>query len=160
MDSIFNGVLWFFGMIIGFFVGGSTERAHLKSLDEREARFKGVLQMNVRSLPANWSVHHAGMVQGQVVVASDFYKSFLMNWRNFFGGESRTMRVLMQRARREAQLRMVEQAAALGANVVWNVRIETSEVGKDMGRSGAAMAEAFAYGTALKVDADPAKPLS
>ena len=56
----------------------------------------------------------------------------------------------MERARREAVVRMLRQAQEHGANVVWNVRIETSTIqGKQKGKS--AGVEVMAYGTAMKV---------
>lgn len=145
-------------LALGYAVGSQRERAHLQSLDDRERRYANVLQVNVRTLPANWEVQHAGLVQGQAVIATDYFKTFRMAVRNFFGGEARSMQTLMQRARREATARMVEEAHALGANAVWNIRIETSEMGQSMGNKGAAIAEAFAYGTALTVHTGDATP--
>ena len=56
----------------------------------------------------------------------------------------------MERARRQALVRMLRQAQQFGANVVWNVRIETSTIqGKQEGKSGGV--EVMAYGTAMKV---------
>lgn len=136
-------------LLVGFFVGAAVERSHLRDLDTRETRSAGILRVNLLRLPSNWRSESAGLVVGQVVVSSDYFKTFRMRVRNVFGGESRAMVTLMTRARREAVLRMVEEAAAAGANAVWNVRIDTSEIG---GAKGAIMVEAFAYGTALKVE--------
>jgi len=139
-------------IILGFIVGRAVERAHLRSLDEREARYQSVMRANIRALPANWKVSDAALVHGQAVIATDYFKSFAMRLRNIVGGEARSVETLMRRARREATLRMIEQAAALGANAVWNVRIETSEIGRGTAGKGAVMAEAFVYATALRVE--------
>lgn len=151
-NILYGGTVSIMLLIVGYFVGSARERTHLQSLDERERHYADILRVNVRSLPKNWDVKHARLVQGEAVIATDYFKSFRMKVRNFFGGEAHAMQTLMQRARREAIMRMVEEAAALGANAVWNIRIETSEMGRSMGNKGAAIAEAFAYGTALTVN--------
>ena len=45
-----------------------------------------------------------------------------------------------------------EEAAAIGANAVWCVRLDTSTIGRGHARRGMAIAEVFAYGTALRVE--------
>ena len=55
----------------------------------------------------------------------------------------------MERARREALLRMVESAKGMGANAVANVRFETSNIGNMRRKRAAAMVEMYAYGTAI-----------
>ncbi len=153
-EVLFGGAVPIILLILGYVIGTARERAHLKSLDSRERRYANVLQVNVRSLPENWEVKQAGLVQGQAVISTDYFKSVRMKIRNFFGGEAKSMQTLMQRARREATVRMIDEATALGANAVWNIRIETSEMGQSMGNKGAAIAEAYVYGTALTVHTD------
>ena len=50
----------------------------------------------------------------EVVVASDYLKSWLASWRKMFGGEMKSFRTLQERAKREAVLRLTEQAVAQG----------------------------------------------
>ena len=70
--------------------------------------------------------------------------------RNFFGGRVSAYETLVDRARREATLRMKQQADAWGADTICNVRIETSSISKGAkGRVGAV--EVYAYGTALRL---------
>jgi uncharacterized protein YbjQ (UPF0145 family) len=61
------------------------------------------------------------------------------------GGNVRTMIDMCDKARSEAFLFMLQQAAALGANAVLNFRYDTTEVGQ-------AMSEVLAYGTAVWVE--------
>ena len=68
----------------------------------------------------------------------------MAGFKNLVGGELKAYTELLQESRQEAQDRMVEQAKAMGANAVVNVRFATSSVAQ-----GAA--ELFAYGTAVKV---------
>jgi len=56
---------------------------------------------------------------------------------------------LVERSRREAIVRMLREAQAAGANVIWNVRLETATIqGKQQGKSGGI--EVLAYGTAMR----------
>ena len=57
---------------------------------------------------------------------------------------------LLDRGRREAILRMKEQAIAWGATQVINVRLETSSIGKQTGGKGLVSIEVIAYGTGIK----------
>jgi uncharacterized protein YbjQ (UPF0145 family) len=59
---------------------------------------------------------------------------------------------LLDRARREALLRMKAQAAALSADMIINVRLETSSIGVgETNRKGLSSVEMLAYGTAVRL---------
>ena len=95
---------------------------------------------------------------GGVVVASDYFKSFLAGLVNFFGGAVVSYESLIDRARREAMLRMKAEAKVLEAELIFNVKFETMTVGS--GRT--ASVEVLAYGTALvpgkNIDSEPVSP--
>jgi uncharacterized protein YbjQ (UPF0145 family) len=55
----------------------------------------------------------------------------------------------MERARREATLRLLQHARDLGATEVWNVRYETSNIMSASRRSPGVSVEIFAFGTAV-----------
>ncbi|MFH1923844.1 MAG: YbjQ family protein, partial [Planctomycetota bacterium] len=139
------------GMVfVGWLVGSTVEAAHFRKLAEWEQRLSGILMSDMKRLPPNWQVTDATLVVGEAVIATDYFKVFVAGLRNFFGGRVRSYETLMDRARREAIVRMLRQAQQLGANAVWNVRIETSTIqGKQQNKSGGV--EVMAYGTALKV---------
>jgi uncharacterized protein YbjQ (UPF0145 family) len=63
---------------------------------------------------------------------------------------------LLDRARREAVLRMKEEARRQGYRLIVNVKVESSNIAGG-NRGGLPAVEAFAYGTALKPVA-PAEP--
>ncbi len=87
---------------------------------------------------------------GATVVASDYLKTFVANLKNLFGGELKSFASLMDRSRREARLRMVEEARRQGAIGVINVRFETSQIGAATSQSkGSGMSEVICYGTAI-----------
>jgi uncharacterized protein YbjQ (UPF0145 family) len=129
-------------------VGGFQERRHLRSLEEREARFKDIRVNNLKRIADPHTVGEAAMVLGQVVIATDYYKSFVTRLKNLIGGEMKTAMSLCTRARREALLRLLEQAQAMGAREVWNVRYGFSNIaGTAVG--SAMQIELIAYGTAI-----------
>jgi uncharacterized protein YbjQ (UPF0145 family) len=133
----------------GLLIGGAIERAHLRRLDQREQELSGILVSDMRWLPAGWQVSDGHLVVGQAVIATDYFKVFVAGLRNLFGGRVRSYETLMERARREALVRMLDQARAAGCNVVWSVRLETSTIqGKQQGKSGGV--EVMAYGTAMR----------
>jgi uncharacterized protein YbjQ (UPF0145 family) len=85
------------------------------------------------------------------VIASDQFKRFLGKWQNFLGGKVGTYERIMDRARREAKLRLLEHAERENCNVVWCFRQETSTIGSGPALRGMVMAEVFVYGTAYRV---------
>lgn len=138
-------------LIVGWITGRIIERNHFKSLQEREARYGHIGVTSLKPAGEHPSVVLRAYVDGQAVIAADVFKQRLASIRNFFGGEMRSMGTVLTRARREAILRMIEQADRLGADQVWNLRIETSTIGGGEEQEGRAMAEVHAYGTAVKL---------
>lgn len=145
-------------LVLGFTVGTLVERAHFKRLEKREAAVRDIFVTNLRKLPTRGVVRAYGLVTGEVVIASDYFKTFAATLRKLVGGELHAFESLMVRARREALLRMVESAKSMGADAVTNVRFATSNIGGVRRKRAAAMVEMYAYGTAVRlansVDAD------
>jgi uncharacterized protein YbjQ (UPF0145 family) len=118
-----------FLLALGFFAGSYAERAHYSNLAVREARNKDVLITQLRSFPGAIRGPSAPkMFCGEAVIASDYLKSFLSKIRKIFGGELRSYLSLLERARREALQRVVEQAVAEGYNAVCNLRYDTVDI--------------------------------
>ncbi len=97
---------------------------------------------NIEIIPGRTVSKHLGMVQGNTVRAKHAGKDIMAGFKNIFGGELKSYTELLQEAREEAVARMLEQAKAIGANAVLNVRFSTSSI-------AAGAAELFAYGTAV-----------
>lgn len=133
---------------IAFVVGGFQDRRHGRSLDERQALFKAITVTNLKRVTRPDTVVKASLVIGQVVIATDYYKSFATGLKNFIGGEMKNAISLCTRGRREALLRLLEQAHAMGATEVWNVRYGFSNIA-GAGTSAALQVELIAYGTAI-----------
>ncbi len=85
---------------------------------------------------------HLGLVQGSSVRAKHAGKDILAGFKNFVGGELTAYTELMQESRAEAMQRMLEQARAVGANAVLNVRFSTASI-------AVGAAEIYIYGTAV-----------
>jgi len=144
MDA-FIGLALTLGLIaLGFVVGRILEARHLAELDRREAATRSVVVVDVKTLPPGFEAQGGALVMGEAVIAADYFKTFAASLRTIVGGELRTYQTMLSRARREARLRMVEQARSLGSELVLNVRFEWSEVGPQL-----PSAEIFCYGTAV-----------
>ena len=146
MDALFQLGVVLILLIFGFFVGRSREKAHYASIRQREAQWASrpaVTLENPLSLPA---VKACRLVTGTAVISVDYYKRFLAGLRTIFGGEMRSYSTLIDRARREAVLRMKE--AAPEADLYYNVHLQTSSI-NDGQKQAVAAVEVIAYSTAI-----------
>ena len=137
-------------VLIGLIVGSILERKHFESIRKREKASIKLPVINLDSYDKNKTLRKSYLVSGSVVISVDYFKRFLAGLRNIFGGRVVTYESLVDRARREAILRMKEKCPA--ANLIINLRIETSTISKQ-GRSGqksVGCVEAIAYGTAIQ----------
>lgn len=84
-----------------------------------------------------------GLVKGSTIQSRNVGKDILQGLKTLVGGELKAYTEMMNDARALATKRMVQDAEALGADAVVNVRYTSSSV-----MQGAA--EVMAYGTAVK----------
>lgn len=147
-------LLGLFFVVILLFIGGFTgyvlEQQHLDSLErrERELRHLSVVNTGKRGpWPAGREVR---LCAGSVVISSDYFKTFIAGILTLFGGNLPVYETLMQRARREALVRLKVDAAAWGATEVLNVRLETSTLSDHWDDQGIISVEVIAYGTAIR----------
>lgn len=141
------------GLMLGiaFFVGRASERRHFSELARRELQLQHAPVTTLRRPPAAVEVARSQLVTGSAVISLDYFKRFAAGLRSLIGGRIRAYEPLLVRGRREALLRMREQAALQGFDMVINVRLETSclaATGSDGKRT--AGVEVLAYGTALQ----------
>lgn len=132
-------------LAVGYFAGRLLERRHYASIRRRERELQRVLALNTRYLPEGVSAERTRLVSGSVVVSSDYFKTFVAGFRNLFGGRFRGYETLLERARREALLRLKQQARAAGSSLVIGVRFHTTQVAGSQTPS----VEVMAYGTAI-----------
>ncbi|MDO4905548.1 MAG: YbjQ family protein [Lautropia sp.] len=144
---LFNIGLPLLLVLIAFFVGAHNERRHYASILRRERELADILTFSSRKPPEFFSDQQ--LVQGSVVVSSDYFKRTVAFLRQIFGGDVKSYESLLDRARREAILRMKAQARLQGADAIFNVRLDTSSLSQTAGGGGVSgTVEVLAYGTA------------
>lgn len=135
---------------VGYFVGSYIERKSFAHIREREAKTLHVPMVTYgakQPLPDNVE---AAMFVGSVVVCADYFKIIVAGLRNLVGGRVTVYESVLDRGRREAILRMKEQAIAWGGTQIANVRLETADVGSKSSQQGIIAIEVAAYCTALR----------
>jgi uncharacterized protein YbjQ (UPF0145 family) len=142
--------------------GGILERRHLKGLLLLESGSRDVLAVTIEDIPADWQVESSELVMGNVVIAQDYFKRFAASIKGVFGGNIGVFEPLLERARREALIRMKGVAHARGYETIINVRIETSRMASARGDGkGTAGVEILAFGTAIRLsNAPPSRRLA
>ncbi len=148
MGNVLIQLIPVFLIILGFATGKYIEKKHLRSLARREPALRGIRVCNLRNFPVELRSQKSFLVTGSVVIATDYFKVFAAGLRKLFGGEIKTYRSLLERARREAMTRMLEAAKKGGADSIWNVRFETLTI---HGKKKAGGVEILVYGTAVKM---------
>jgi uncharacterized protein YbjQ (UPF0145 family) len=140
-------------MLLGAWIsGGILERRHQRNLLLLESGSRGVLALTVEDIPPDWHVERSDLVMGNVVISQDYFKRFAASIRGIFGGNIRVFEPLLQRARREALVRMKGVAHARGYDTIINVRIETSKLASSRrDGKGTAGVEILAFGTAISL---------
>ena len=141
-------------IVVALLVGRALENRHFKSIREREATYSSYPAVPTQSWDFETPVIDSRLVAASVVVSLDHFKRILAGFRNFFGGNIRSYESLLDRARREAILRLKEQAS--DCHIIVNLRLVTSNIAsiqyKNKGTSGV---EVLAFGTAVRYNADP-----
>lgn len=139
----------FLFLIIGLIVTGITgtwiEKKHFRSVVARE-RARMSLPLTSENFTAlhGDKIFHVKFVSGSCVVGADFFKVWISGLKSIFGGKLTAYESLLDRARREAVIRMKDKAGD-NADMIVQMRLEMSEIGK-----GAL--EIVAYGTAVYLD--------
>ncbi len=109
MDSLFQNLdIAFFAALfaIGYLAGRWNESRHYKSIRRREQELAGVLLFSNRFPPFASGRHDTHLVAGSVVIADDYFKKVVAGLYSLVGGRVRSYESLLDRARREAVLRM------------------------------------------------------
>ena len=101
-----------------------------------------MLLLNIDHVPGR-EIEALSIVKGTIVQSKNFGKDFMASMKTLVGGEITGYTEMLNEARQIATKRMVDEAQALGADAVVNVRYGSSSV-----MQGAA--EVIAYGTAVK----------
>ncbi len=102
-----------------------------------------MLLLNIEHIPGK-QIEALGIVKGSVVQSKNFGKDFMAGMKTLVGGEIESYTQMLVEARQIATKRMVDEAQALGADAIVNVRYASSSL-----MQGAA--EITAYGTAVRI---------
>lgn len=99
--------------------------------------------LNIDYIPGK-EIEALGLVKGTTVQSKNFGKDFMAGMKTLVGGEIKDYTAMLNEARQIAVERMVDEAVAMEADAILNVRFSSSSV-----MQGAA--EVVAYGTAVKI---------
>ncbi|MBI9074525.1 MAG: heavy metal-binding domain-containing protein [Desulfatibacillum sp.] len=146
-----NIILFFAFLALGYGVGTYLEKRHYRDIEAREKAYLNIPIVTMEeTVGYEQEVASANLVSGSVVISIDYFKRILSGLQMFVGGRVTAYETLVDRARREAILRMIENSH--GADIIENVRVETSAIGQSANRKQAVgSVEALAYGTAIKL---------
>ena len=154
LNLLLNFGLPVFLLVATYFVGSVLEARHFRDIKRREEATHGYPVVSFRTMPDNWSAESSAMVSGSIVISLDYFKRVIAGLRSLVGGRITTYEPLLERARREAVLRMVESARRQGYDAIINVRLETSRLANAArDGKGTAGVEMLAFGTAVKLAA-------
>ena len=132
-------------LIVGYVFGTIIEKRHFSSLAKREEEMLYLPMIALKKPLHDAGITRSILVTGSVVISIDFFKKFVAGLINFFGGNISVYETLIDRARREAILRMKESAK--DASEIINIKIETSSITKNT--KGVGAIEVLSYGTAI-----------
>ena len=135
---------------VGYFAGSWFEKRHYKDIKKRERQTLHVPLVTFGAKQEVPIANETALFLGSVVVSADYFKMFASALRNLVGGRVVVYESVLDRGRREAILRLKEQAIAWGATQVINVRLETSTIGSQAGGNGLVAIEVIAYGTGIR----------
>lgn len=135
-------------LTLGYVFGQLAERRHYRSILKREQALRALLLVPTRFPPMFNPPAETRLVAGNAVISVDYFKVFVAGLRQLIGGRVRSYESLIDRARREAVLRMKDEARKVGATMIFNVKFEAAPLYKGQ-RNSIQSVEALVYGTAI-----------
>jgi len=138
-------------LVLAYFTGAAVERRHYASIRKCELRWRGLPAITLRTVPPSWKVTECTLITGSVVISVDYFKRFLAGLRAIVGGRVKVYESLLDRARREALMRLKQQAVEGGYHAIVNVRLETCRMANARNSESIAGLEVLAFGTGVKL---------
>jgi uncharacterized protein YbjQ (UPF0145 family) len=117
----------------------------MQASTENATTSRPMIVTTTENIPDTRVVNTIGQVFGLTVRSRSLGGNIAAALKSLAGGEIRSYVKLNEDARRQALDRMVQNAAAMGANAVTMMRFDSTEMGRSM-------AEIVAYGTARVVE--------
>ena len=134
MDNYYGLILAFWPILLALAllgiggIGVWLGREHDKELEYRRAQVGHVLVTDLKRYHGMAAGSRFEMLSGEVVLSVNRLHSFLGKLKQLFGGEVRSYHHVMVRARQEAMLRVMEQAAEKGFTAIANFRMESVDI--------------------------------
>jgi uncharacterized protein YbjQ (UPF0145 family) len=151
MEAYLEIIVFFALIVLGYVFGQSLEKSHYRSIIKRESQLRSIPVIASKILPDEFLPCQTTLVSGNVVISVDYFKKFVAGLRSIVGGRITSYESLIDRARREAVLRMKQEARKLNADYVFNIKMETSSISKGRENSIGSV-EVLAYGTAVVIE--------
>lgn len=137
---------WAFALgALGWYVAYRIEQRHLSRLAAREAEFEDISITQTPAVPPQLGAADSALLVASVVLSRGVFRTILITIRKLLGGRIPGYVMLVDRARREALVRLKADARARGAEKIVNLRLETTRISS----SGMPVVEVVAYGTVL-----------
>ncbi len=133
---------------MGWLTGYLIERRHLVRLAVSEDDLRDISITQTRAIPAGFNASDSALLVASVVLSRGVFRTLIVTFRKLIGGRIPGYALLLERARREALVRLKAAARERGAPVIINLRFETTRIS----RRGMPVVEVVAYGTALRND--------
>lgn len=146
MEILVLLAFWIVPIVVGYVSGRIVESRHYRSIEARERQLLHLPATTFRKPVGTAAVERVELVSGGVVVSVDYFKQAAAALRSVVGGPVKSHETLLDRAKREAVLRLKESCPH--ADEIINVRLETAPISKNR-QGGIGAVEVFAYGTAL-----------
>ncbi|MCC6070194.1 YbjQ family protein [Massilia sp. GCM10020059] len=137
---------WLIPIVLGYVFGRAAEAKHFRSIVAREQSAVHLPTTSSKAPLADAPIERSELVHGSVVISIDYFKRALAALHTIIGGPVKSHESLLDRARREAVLRMKESCP--GAHEIINLRLETCTLANNVAGDIGSV-EVLAYGTAV-----------
>ena len=137
---------WLVPILLGYIFGRAAEARHFRSIVEREQTAVDLPTTSSKAPIGDGPIQRSELVHGSVVISIDYFKRALAALHSIIGGPVKSHESLLDRARREAVLRMKESCP--GAHEIINLRLETCTLANNVAGDIGSV-EVLAYGTAV-----------
>ena len=146
--EFFDWIVFIVLLGLGYSFGTIAEKRHYNSINKREKEHLSYPAVTFSEKVPIENIAKAELVRESVCVSIDYFKRIVAAMINIFGGRVTSYETIVDRGRREAILRLKENAP--GADEIIKLRIETSSIGKSANQKGTVgCIEVLAYGTAV-----------
>lgn len=150
MEIYFLLIFWSVPIVLGYVFGRLAEQRHYQAIHAREKALLYLPTSAGKTPLMGGTPVRCALVSGGVVVSVDSFKRAAAGLRALVGGPLKSYESLLDRAKREAILRLKESCP--DAHEIVNLRLEAVPLSKGA-KGGARAVEVFAYATAIYIAA-------